>query len=244
MNTIYFLLKCWWQCARSVFVTRINHKSAQSATGLKKCKQSQPPLLRPFSLPHIIPLYPCLSLLHCHLSYNLKGSQMPSHPPSHQVGAWKLLVTEVSPQPMKSESEKGPRGFKKTKTITKTKTNKNRQCCPAGSELSCDQSPSVNARQGDNTVGHSGVCILWHNAECHLLFGSYSLCLVWFSSALDPSEKHTCISLHSLCYDVLEVNDPQKTNNNKDTSANTLVKVVDGWWYDGSQQYFHLFLIF
>ena len=46
---------------------------------------------------------------------------MPSHPPSHQVGAWKLLVTEVSPQPMKSESEKGPRGSKKQKQKQKQK---------------------------------------------------------------------------------------------------------------------------
>lgn len=74
-----------------------------------KKKRSQPSL-NPFSLPHIIWLYSCLSLLHCHLSYNLKGSQMPSHfsPWSCQVGSPKVLVTNVSPQPLKS---KGPRGF-------------------------------------------------------------------------------------------------------------------------------------
>lgn len=197
MNTIYFLLKCWWQCARSVFVTRMNHKSAQSAAGLKKCKQSQPPLLRPFSLPHIIRLYPCLSLLHCHLSYNLKGSQMPSRPPpppSCRVGVWKLLVTKVSPQPSKSESEKGPRGF-----LKKTKTKKQR----TGNAVRLAASSAVTSHpqsmlckgiiQSDTAV--CVYCGMMQSVICYLVHNI--LCFVWFSSALDPSEKHTCRSLHS-----------------------------------------------
>lgn len=97
--------KCWRQCLCFVFVM---HISVQWEARQKK-KRSQPSL-NPFSLPHIIWLYSCLSLLHCHLSYNLKGSQMPSHfsPWSCQVGSPKVLVTNVSPQPLKS---KGPRGF-------------------------------------------------------------------------------------------------------------------------------------
>lgn len=95
-------------------------------------------------------LYPCLSLRRCHLSYRLKGSQMPSHlcPWSCQKGAWKLLVTKVSPQPLKS---KGPGALflKKQGHVTVSK-------------LSCDQSPSVNAWQGYNTVRQNTVCTLWH----------------------------------------------------------------------------------
>lgn len=55
---------------------------------LKKTHLALLPLSHCFLLLHIIWLCPCLSLLHCHLSYRLKGSQIPSHyfPWSCQVG--------------------------------------------------------------------------------------------------------------------------------------------------------------
>lgn len=96
MNTVFFhsSFGLWFVCLH------IYHKSVQS-----QAWNVRPPL-HPFSLPHTIWLY----MLHCHLSYHLKGSQMSSHfsPWSCQAGSPKLLVTNVSPQPLKSE---GPRGF-------------------------------------------------------------------------------------------------------------------------------------
>lgn len=172
MNTIYFLLKCWWQCARSVFVTRMNHKSAQSAAGLKKCKQSQPPLLRPFSLPHIIRLYPCLSLLHCHLSYNLKGLQMPSHPPPPPIMSSGCLETPCD-KSVASTFEiwiwKRTQGLFKKKQKQKNKE----QAMLSGWQLAQLWPVTLSQCSARGyTVGHSGVCILWHDAKCHLLFGS------------------------------------------------------------------------
>lgn len=197
MNTIYFLLKCWWQCARSVFVTRMNHKSAQSAAGLKKCKQSQPPLLRPFSLPHIIRLYPCLSLLHCHLSYNLKGSQMPSRPPPPHHVEWvsgNSLWQKCRLNLRNLNLKKDPGAF-----LKKTKTKKQR----TGNDVRLAASSAVTSHpqsmlckgiiQSDTAV--CVYCGMMQSVICYLVHNI--LCFVWFSSALDPSEKHTCRSLHS-----------------------------------------------
>lgn len=102
---IYFLLKCWWQGVCFVFVTPVYRKSAWS-----EVSQHRPNTLLPSSFLSFLIIWvcSCLSLLHCHLWYDLRPH---SH---HHFPLWSCQIGAPKTPCYKSvscASPKGPGGF-------------------------------------------------------------------------------------------------------------------------------------